>query len=337
MFEKWFPNVDLTELWSATYETLYMTLISLFFAFIIGIILGLLLFLTAKGSLWQNKAINSVIAAVVNVFRSIPFLILIILLLGFTKILVGTILGPNAALPALVIGSAPFYARLVEIALREVDKGVIEAAKSMGAKTSTIIFKVLLPESMPALISGITVTAIALIGSTAIAGAVHLEPFGIYSKKYKSLKDLPDGATIILTNNVAEQGRMLAMLQNAGLITLDSKVEAVDATQKNITKNPKNLKFKKIAPELTAKAYENKEGDAAFINVNYAIQNKLNPKKDAIEVESTKNNPYANIIAVRKGEEDSKKIKALMEVLHSKEIKNFIDKKYDGSVLPVAE
>ncbi|MEC0696871.1 methionine ABC transporter substrate-binding lipoprotein MetQ [Bacillus atrophaeus] len=169
------------------------------------------------------------------------------------------------------------------------------------------------------------------------AGAVHLEPFGIYSKKYKSLKDLPDGATIILTNNVAEQGRMLAMLQNAGLITLDLKVEAVDATQKNITKNPKNLKFKKIAPELTAKAYENKEGDAAFINVNYAIQNKLNPKKDAIEVESTKNNPYANIIAVRKGEEDSKKIKALMEVLHSKEIKNFIEKKYDGSVLPVAE
>ncbi len=172
MFEKYFPNVDLTELWNATYETLYMTLISLLFAFVIGVILGLLLFLTSKGSLWQNKAVNSVIAAVVNIFRSIPFLILIILLLGFTKFLVGTILGPNAALPALVIGSAPFYARLVEIALREVDKGVIEAAKSMGAKTSTIIFKVLIPESMPALISGITVTAIALIGSTAIAGAI---------------------------------------------------------------------------------------------------------------------------------------------------------------------
>ncbi|WFE13507.1 ABC transporter permease [Bacillus atrophaeus] len=188
MFEKWFPNVDLTELWSATYETLYMTLISLFFAFIIGIILGLLLFLTAKGSLWQNKTINSVIAAVVNVFRSIPFLILIILLLGFTKILVGTILGPNAALPALVIGSAPFYARLVEIALREVDKGVIEAAKSMGAKTSTIIFKVLLPESMPALISGITVTAIALIGSTAIAGAIGSGGLGnlAYVEGYQS-------------------------------------------------------------------------------------------------------------------------------------------------------
>ncbi|MGQ9007953.1 methionine ABC transporter permease MetP [Bacillus stercoris] len=188
MFEKYFPNVDLTELWNATYETLYMTLISLLFAFVIGVILGLLLFLTSKGSLWQNKAVNSVIAAVVNIFRSIPFLILIILLLGFTKFLVGTILGPNAALPALVIGSAPFYARLVEIALREVDKGVIEAAKSMGAKTSTIIFKVLIPESMPALISGITVTAIALIGSTAIAGAIGSGGLGnlAYVEGYQS-------------------------------------------------------------------------------------------------------------------------------------------------------
>lgn len=188
MFEKYFPNVDLTELWNATYETLYMTLISLLFAFVIGVTLGLLLFLTSKGSLWQNKAVNSVIAAVVNIFRSIPFLILIILLLGFTKFLVGTILGPNAALPALVIGSAPFYARLVEIALREVDKGVIEAAKSMGAKTSTIIFKVLIPESMPALISGITVTAIALIGSTAIAGAIGSGGLGnlAYVEGYQS-------------------------------------------------------------------------------------------------------------------------------------------------------
>ncbi|ASB90691.1 ABC transporter permease [Bacillus sonorensis] len=172
MFEKWFPNVNMENLWNATYETVYMTGISLLFAFIIGIILGLLLYLTSKGNIWQNKAVNAVIAAVVNVFRSIPFIILIIILLSFTKIIMGTILGPNAALPALIVASAPFYARLVEIALREVDKGVIEAAKSMGAKTSTIIFKVLLPESMPALISGITVTAIALIGSTAMAGAI---------------------------------------------------------------------------------------------------------------------------------------------------------------------
>ncbi|AIZ61463.1 methionine ABC transporter permease [Bacillus safensis] len=188
MFEKWFPNVDLDVIWSATGETVYMTLISLAFAFAIGIILGLLLFLTSKGGLWENKPINTVIGAVVNIFRSIPFIILIILLLGFTKLIMGTILGPNAALPALVIGSAPFYARLVEIALREVDKGVIEAARSMGAKTSTIIFKVLLPESLPALISGITVTAIALIGSTAIAGAIGAGGLGdlAYVEGYQS-------------------------------------------------------------------------------------------------------------------------------------------------------
>ncbi|UYO35119.1 ABC transporter permease [Bacillus zhangzhouensis] len=188
MFEKWFPNVDLDVIWSATGETVYMTLISLAFAFAIGIILGLLLFLTSKGGLWENKPINTVIGAVVNIFRSIPFIILIILLLGFTKFIMHTILGPNAALPALVIGSAPFYARLVEIALREVDKGVIEAARSMGAKTSTIIFKVLLPESLPALISGITVTAIALIGSTAIAGAIGAGGLGdlAYVEGYQS-------------------------------------------------------------------------------------------------------------------------------------------------------
>ncbi|MEN7350264.1 methionine ABC transporter permease [Bacillus pumilus] len=188
MFEKWFPNVDLDVIWSATGETVYMTLISLAFAFAIGIFLGLLLFLTGKGGLWENKPINAVIGAVVNIFRSIPFIILIILLLGFTKLIMGTILGPNAALPALVIGSAPFYARLVEIALREVDKGVIEAARSMGAKTSTIIFKVLLPESLPALISGITVTAIALIGSTAIAGAIGAGGLGdlAYVEGYQS-------------------------------------------------------------------------------------------------------------------------------------------------------
>ena len=107
-----------------------------------------------------------------NIFRSIPFIILIILLIPFTKFLLGTIRGPDAALPALIIGAAPFYGRMVLIALQEIDKGVLEAAKSMGAKTRTIIFKVLLPESMPALVSGITVTAIALVGYTAMAGII---------------------------------------------------------------------------------------------------------------------------------------------------------------------
>jgi D-methionine transport system permease protein len=113
-----------------------------------------------------------VISVVVNVFRSIPFIILIVLLIPFTKTLIGTILGANAALPALIVGAAPFYARLVEIGLREVDKGVIEASRSMGARVSTLIFRVLLPESSPALVSGITVTLIALVSYSAMAGVI---------------------------------------------------------------------------------------------------------------------------------------------------------------------
>ncbi|WP_243387770.1 methionine ABC transporter permease [Bacillus kexueae] len=172
MLHEWFPNVKWEKIWDATFETLYMTAISVIATFILGIALGLLLFLTSKGNIWENRMVNQVVASLVNIFRSIPFIILIILLIPFTKIVVGTILGANAALPALIIGAAPFYGRMVEIALREIDKGVIEAAKSMGAKTTTIIFKVLLPESMPALVSGITVTAIALVGYTAMAGVV---------------------------------------------------------------------------------------------------------------------------------------------------------------------
>ncbi|OCA81345.1 methionine ABC transporter permease [Pseudobacillus wudalianchiensis] len=172
MLEQWLPNVDWEKMWEATTETLYMTSISVLATFILGILLGLLLFLTAKGNIWQNKVVYGVVSAFVNIFRSIPFIILIVLLIPFTKALVGTMIGENAALPALIIGAAPFYARMVEIGLREIDKGVIEAARAMGAKTSTIIFKVLLPESMPALVSGITVTAIALVGYTAMAGVI---------------------------------------------------------------------------------------------------------------------------------------------------------------------
>ncbi|MBH9965767.1 methionine ABC transporter permease [[Bacillus] enclensis] len=172
MIETIFPNVDWEKLWEATLETLYMTGMSVLITFVLGIILGILLFLTSKENLWENKLTYTITSAVVNVFRSIPFIILIVLLIPFTKFLLDTIRGANAALPALIIGAAPFYARMVEIALREVNKGVIEAAKAMGAKTSTIIIKVLIPESMPALISGITVTAIALVGYTAMAGVI---------------------------------------------------------------------------------------------------------------------------------------------------------------------
>lgn len=172
MIESIFPNVNWEKMWDATYETLYMTALSTFFTFVFGLALGIILFLSSPHQLWANRIVNMLTGSIVNIFRSIPFIILIILLIPFTKILVNTIIGPNAALPALIIGAAPFYARLVVIAFQEIDKGVIEAARSMGAKTQTIIFKVLLPESMPALVSGITVTAIALVGYTAMAGII---------------------------------------------------------------------------------------------------------------------------------------------------------------------
>jgi D-methionine transport system permease protein len=165
----------------ATRETIYMTTISVFSTFILGLLLGLLLFLTDKGNIWENKIINIIIAGFVNIFRSIPFIILIVLLIPFTKLLLGTILGANAALPALIIGAAPFYARMVEIALREIDKGVIEASLSMGATHRHIIFKVLIPESLPALISGITVTTISLVSFTAMAGVIGAGGLGHFA------------------------------------------------------------------------------------------------------------------------------------------------------------
>ncbi|MGP4061388.1 methionine ABC transporter permease [Halobacillus litoralis] len=184
MFNQLFPNVRMEDMITATNETIYMTLISVAGTFVIGLLLGLLLYLSGPGGLWQNKMLNWVTASLVNIFRAIPFIILILLLFPFTDFLMGTIRGPKAALPALIIGGAPFYARLVEIALKEVDKGVVEAAKSMGAKYSTIVFKVLLPESKPALISGITVTAIALIGYTAVAGAIGAGGLGDFAYFY---------------------------------------------------------------------------------------------------------------------------------------------------------
>ncbi|MFD4703978.1 methionine ABC transporter permease [Gottfriedia sp. NPDC058432] len=167
-----FPNVDWDAMLVATQETLFMVVIAAVATFIFGLIIGLFLFLTSKDQLLENKFFNTILAAFVNIFRSIPFIILIILLIPFTIFILGSMLGAKAALPALIIGAAPFYARMVEIGLREIDKGVIEAARAMGASTFTIIVKVLIPEALPAIISGLTVTTIAIVGYTAMAGVV---------------------------------------------------------------------------------------------------------------------------------------------------------------------
>lgn len=201
MNEKFFQHVNWDKMWEATVETLYMTGISTLYTFVFGLLLGVLLFLSSPGQLWKNKLVYGITGALVNIFRSIPFIILIILIIPFTTLLVGSMRGPEAAIPALVIGAAPFYARMVMIGLREIDRGVIEAARSMGAKTSTIIFKVLLPESMPALISGITVTAIALVGYTAMAGVIGAGGLGnlaYYEGFQRSRTDIMIVATIII-------------------------------------------------------------------------------------------------------------------------------------------
>ncbi|WP_330998081.1 methionine ABC transporter permease [Cerasibacillus terrae] len=196
--EQFFPNVDWVQMWEATYETIYMTALSTFFTFIIGLAIGLLLFLTAPYNMWANHIVHFLTGSIVNIFRSIPFIILIILLIPFTKFFFGSIRGANAALPALIIGAAPFYARMVLIGLREIDKGVIEAAKSMGAKTSTIIWKVLLPESSPAIFSGITVTSVTLVGYTAMAGVIGAGGLGHLAFLHGFQRNNPD-VTLVAT------------------------------------------------------------------------------------------------------------------------------------------
>ena len=167
-----FSRVNWDKVQEKTIETLIMTFESLIAVFLLGLFLGLLLYITSNSKGTFGRGFYTVVTAIVNIFRAIPFIILIVLLIPFTKALIGTIIGVQAAIPALIISAAPFYARLVEIGLREVDKGVIEAARAMGAKRITIITKVLIPESLPAIVSGLTVTAIALVGATAMAGVI---------------------------------------------------------------------------------------------------------------------------------------------------------------------
>ena len=167
-----FDNVDWAEIGRATIDTLLMLGGSLVLTVILGVPLGVLLYLSGKGRLAANPVLNAVLSLIVNVLRSVPFIILLIVMLPVTVLLVGTSLGVAGAIPPLVVGAAPFYARLVETALREVDKGVVEATQAMGGSTLQIVTRALLPEAMPGIIAGATVTAIALVSYTAMAGVV---------------------------------------------------------------------------------------------------------------------------------------------------------------------
>uniref|UniRef100_A0A0N4ZJJ6 Methionine ABC transporter ATP-binding protein n=1 Tax=Parastrongyloides trichosuri TaxID=131310 RepID=A0A0N4ZJJ6_PARTI len=157
---------------SATVDTLLMLGGSLVLTVILGVPLGVLLYLSGKGRLTANPVLNAVLSFVVNVLRSLPFIILLIVMIPFTVLITGTSLGVAGAIPPLVVGATPFYARLVETALREVDRGVVEATQSMGATTRQIVTSALLPEARPGIFAGATVTAIALVSYTAMAGVV---------------------------------------------------------------------------------------------------------------------------------------------------------------------
>ncbi|QEA31885.1 MetQ/NlpA family ABC transporter substrate-binding protein [Secundilactobacillus malefermentans] len=171
-------------------------------------------------------------------------------------------------------------------------------------------------------------------GTLVSAGNVHLEPIGAYSKKYKSLKAIPSGSTILVSNNVADYGRVLTILRDAGLVTLKSGTDITTATFKDIKDNKKNLKFKTdLEPKLMPQFYNNKEGAAVFINANYAVQAGLDPTKDSIALEKN-SSPYVNIVAVRKGDTKKPAIKKLMKALQSKDTQQWITKKYKGAVVP---
>ncbi|WLD92719.1 MetQ/NlpA family ABC transporter substrate-binding protein [Alkalihalobacillus sp. AL-G] len=173
--------------------------------------------------------------------------------------------------------------------------------------------------------------------SFANAGGIHIEPIGVYSQEYDSLGKLPEGAEIIMSNSVADHGRMLSLLEKEGLIKLKDGIEKTEATVDDIVENSKNLEFRTdVEAGLLPKVYKNGEGDAVLINTNYAIDAGLDPKKDAIALEGS-DSPYVNIIAVNKGDEDNEQIQTLVEVLRSEEIQTFIKEEYNGSVVPVSE
>lgn len=167
-----------------TLDTLYMTFMSTLLAYVIGLFLGVLLYVTNKNNIMPHRILNSVIGWIVNIGRSIPFIILMVALLPVTKILVGKVTGPNAAIVALVIAAAPFVARLVETSLEELDFNVIESVEAMGATKWQIIFKVMIPEAIPSLVRGLSITTITLIGYTAMAGAVGAGGLGDIALRY---------------------------------------------------------------------------------------------------------------------------------------------------------
>ncbi|WP_377299583.1 methionine ABC transporter permease [Rhizobium sp. SGZ-381] len=169
---------------SAIWETLLMTVASGLISLLAGLPLGLALVATAKGGLAENLWVNRLLGAVINAFRSVPFIILLVALIPVTRFIVGTALGTWAAIVPLAIAATPYYARIAEVSLREVDKGLIEAVRAMGGNRWTIISEVLIPEALPGIVAGFTVTLVTLIGASAMAGAIGAGGLGDLAIRY---------------------------------------------------------------------------------------------------------------------------------------------------------
>ena len=177
-----------TSLW----ETLLMVAVSGVAGALIGIPLGVFLRLTDQGGILENRLFNKSVGGIVNAVRSTPFIILLVAIIPFTRLLTGSSIGTAAAIVPLTLTAAPFVARLVESALREVDHGLVEAAQSMGATTSQIVYKVLLPEAMPGIVAGLTITLVSLTGYSAMAGAIGGGGLGDLGIRYGYQRFLPD-------------------------------------------------------------------------------------------------------------------------------------------------
>jgi D-methionine transport system permease protein len=177
-------NLPLDRLLGSLGETLVMTAVSGLISFAIGLPLGLLLVGTAPGGVWENSWVNRIVGAIVNGFRSLPFIILLVAVIPLSRLLVGTSIGTAAAIVPLSISGIPYFGRVSEVALREVDRGLIEAVRAMGGGNWTIIREALVPEALPSLIAGFTVTLVLLVGASAMAGAVGAGGLGDLAIRY---------------------------------------------------------------------------------------------------------------------------------------------------------
>lgn len=221
------------ELWDAIgvglWETLYSSLLATIFAFIIGLPLGVLLAITDRGGLKQNLIVNKILGIVVNVLRSVPFLILFVTVLPFTRAIVGTSIGATAATVPLTIAAAPFVARLVETSVKEVDAGVIEAALSFGTPTVKIIYKAILPEIIPSLLANVAITFVTVIGYSAMAGFCGGGGLGAIAVNYGYYRG--DTNTMLVT--VAILVIVVQIFQELGLLLAKKRDKRKSAKSQN--------------------------------------------------------------------------------------------------------